>query len=442
MHPSYSMQSSLRTALALSMLAAGCSMPTGEAGRERTTVTTREMDVGGIVKMREERRTVELKEEIADELDRPQAGNLTAGDHDDILNADLYARYASAAVQQDGTLPFVDTRNRVAVKVVDSVGRPVPQARIAVDRPGGALHLVTGADGTASFYPRYDHVASQTRISLTSEGRSVSRAVRLKDYGGQTVTLAVPGRGRPVGALDLVLVVDTTGSMGDEMSYLQAELNAIITRLKRDAGNLDVRVGLVFYRDQGDDYVTRSFPLSQDMGGVQSTLDRQDADGGGDMPEAIDRALIAADDMQWRPEAAKAVLLISDAPPHREAFGATLDAVGHLREQGVTIVPIAASGVEDSAQYVMRAMAALTGGRYIFLTDDSGIGNGHAEPNIDCYVVTRLDQLIARVLAGIVEGHRVEPEQGEIIRTVGSYDRGRCGSTQLQRANALAEHQG
>ncbi|ASY45903.1 hypothetical protein CA262_22385 [Sphingobium sp. GW456-12-10-14-TSB1] len=166
------------------------------------------------------------------------------------------------------------------------------------------------------------------------------------------------------------------------------------------------------------------------------------ADGGGDMPEAVDRALIAADDMQWRPEAAKAVLLISDAPPHRDAFGATLDAVAHLREQGVRIVPIAASGVEDSAQYVMRAMAALTGGRYIFLTDDSGIGNGHAEPNIDCYVVTRLNQLIARVLAGIVGGHRVEPEQGEIIRTVGSYDRGRCKTTQIQRTDAQVEHEG
>ncbi|WP_235955176.1 hypothetical protein [Sphingobium psychrophilum] len=106
------------------------------------------------------------------------------------------------------------------------------------------------------------------------------------------------------------------------------------------------------------------------------------------------------------------------------------------------IVPVAASGVEDNAQYVMRAMAALTGGRYILLPDDSGIGNGHAKPDISCYVVTRLDQLISPVLAGIVEGHRVEPEQREIIRTVGSYDRGRCGTTQLQRANVLAEHRG
>lgn len=75
---------------------------------------------------------------------------------------------------------------------------------------------------------------------------------------------------------------------------------------------------------------------------------------------------------------------------------------------------------------MMRTMAALTQGRYIFLTDDSGLGDSHAEPDLACYVVSRLDQVIARVLAGIVEGRRIEPGREEIIRTVGTYDRGRC----------------
>jgi hypothetical protein len=75
---------------------------------------------------------------------------------------------------------------------------------------------------------------------------------------------------------------------------------------------------------------------------------------------------------------------------------------------------------------MMRTMAALTQGRYIFLTDDSGVGNPHAEPDLACYVVTRLDQLIARVLAGIAEGRRIEPGAGEVIRMVGDYDKGRC----------------
>ena len=89
-------------------------------------------------------------------------------------------------------------------------------------------------------------------------------------------------------------------------------------------------------------------------------------------------------------------------------------------------MPVAASGVEDSAQYVMRSMAALTQGRYIFLTDDSGVGDSHAEPDVACYLVSRLDTLVARVLSGIATGRRVEPREGDVIRAVGDYDRGRC----------------
>ncbi|WP_284359407.1 hypothetical protein [Candidatus Phycosocius spiralis] len=89
-------------------------------------------------------------------------------------------------------------------------------------------------------------------------------------------------------------------------------------------------------------------------------------------------------------------------------------------------MPIAASGVDDAAQYVMRAMAAATQSRYLFLTDDSGIGNTHAEPDVDCYLVTRLDALVRRVLDSQISGRRIEPEDREILRSVGTYDKGRC----------------
>jgi hypothetical protein len=74
----------------------------------------------------------------------------------------------------------------------------------------------------------------------------------------------------------------------------------------------------------------------------------------------------------------------------------------------------------------MRASAQITGGRYLFLTDDSGIGNPHAEPTVDCYVVTRLDSLVTRVLTSLVRGERVEPEGAEVLRTVGNYRSGVC----------------
>lgn len=415
-------------ALAASLVA--CSKSDG-GSEDAVSVTTSEVDVGGIVKMRKETRSPVADEEEDRDRPVPQAGNLTAGDYDDILNPELYARYAKAAArQQDSDLPFVDTRTRVAVKVIDADGRPVPQARIDVARDEGSLHLVSGADGVASFYPRFDGIGDAPRIDVSSDAGSAGRKVQLTGRGQQTVTFNVSGEARPVSALDLVIVLDATGSMDDEMAYLQAELDSIVSRLQRDAGGVDLRIGVVVYRDEGDDYVTRSFELSSDIGSAREMLERQSAAGGGDNPEAVDQAMVAAERMQWRNDAAKAVLLIADAPPHSEGIKATFDATERLRAEGVQIVPVAASGVEDSAQYIMRTMAVLTHGRYIFLTDDSGIGNPHAEPDVACYVVTRLDQLIARVLAGIVEGRRIEPARSEVIRTVGDYNAGRCGEIQ------------
>lgn len=418
--------------LSLALPLAACSRPSGGSAEETVSVTTRELDVGGIVRMRKETRTTETSKRPIPQPSQLQSGNLTAGDYDDLLNPQLYAQYASAAIQQThAELPFVDTRTRIAVKVVDTAGRPVPHARVEVARQGGALQLMSGANGEASFYPRFDRIADGARISVSSQAGSIDQKLKLSGRGQQTITLRISGMAKPVSALDLVLVLDTTGSMGDEMAYLQSELDSIVTRVKSQVGNVDLRIGLIVYRDEGDAYVTRSFPLSGDIAALRATLERQDAGGGGDTPEAVDRAMIAAERMQWRSGAAKALLLVADAPPHHEAIKSTLNATERLRAQGVQIVPVAASGVEDSAQYVMRTMAVLTQGRYIFLTDDSGIGNAHSEPAVACYVVTRLDQLIARILSGVVTGRRVEPEQGEIIRTVGSYNAGRCSNTQV-----------
>jgi hypothetical protein len=103
-----------------------------------------------------------------------------------------------------------------------------------------------------------------------------------------------------------------------------------------------------------------------------------------------------------------------------------LAATGRARATGIRIYPLAASGVGEAAEYLMRIMAATTGGRHLFLTDDSGVGLAHQEPKVQCYVVTRLDQLLVRVLAAELSGERVEPSPDQVIRTVGDYDNGYC----------------
>ena len=75
----------------------------------------------------------------------------------------------------------------------------------------------------------------------------------------------------------------------------------------------------------------------------------------------------------------------------------------------------------------MRATAQMTGGRYVFLTNDSGVGNSHAEPHIPCYNVTRLDHAIVRMISVELSGKYVEAESNQVVRQVGRPNKeGKC----------------
>lgn len=358
---------------------------------------------------------------------QPQAGLLTAGEHDDLLNPELYADYVrrSNLGQAIPDLPRLDTARVLTVAVHDRAGRPVPFAPVELAcADGSRLRLATTADGTVSFFPDVDRLGRDVWVRTGGEDwRAVAIPAR---RGAQRVDFTVQREAQAVRKLDLMLVIDTTGSMGDEIRYLASELASIVDALKARHQGIDLRVGFVFYRDLGDDYVTNTLPMTRDISAAQAELRQRWAGGGGDYPEAMEQALIRAAGQDWRPDAAKSLLLVADAPPHDENVGKAWLAAEHLRAKRVHVVPVAASGVADKAEYVMRAMAAATQSRYTFLTDDSGIGNRHAPPAIDCYLVTRLDALLRRVIDSQISGRRIEPEKQDVIRTVGQYDNGRC----------------
>jgi hypothetical protein len=363
---------------------------------------------------------------------QPQSGLLTAGEHDDLLNPELYAAYVrkSDLAQRIRDLPRVDTLNVVTVKVADTSGRAIPFAEVKLTcSDGNSISMATQADGTATFFPGLDRLSERVSVSARQGGRMIADArpalIRGKP-GGQTIGLTADTADARVDKLDLMFVIDTTGSMGDEIRYLQSELRTIIANVTEKHRGIDIRLGFVFYRDQGDDYVTYSVDFDRDIGKQQGKLAKQDANGGGDYPEAMDQALIRAVQHQWRPDAVKSMFLVADAPPHNDKFGRTWAAAEAARAKRIHITPIAASGVAGEAEYAMRAMAAATQSRYLFLTDDSGVGNAHAAPAIDCYLVTRLDALVRRVVDSQLSGRRVEPDKDEVIRSVGKYDAGKC----------------
>lgn len=367
-----------------------------------------------------------------------QSGTLTAGSFDDNLNFDVFKNFVNDLLQQDvdGNLPDIAVSARAVISVRNGQGEPVPDARIVVTAAGQAtqqsqslLETVTRADGRAVFLGGFDAPdASGDFTVVASTGDGALEATGQFDFNSEAWELTIADAVRTAPAqLDLAFVVDATGSMGDELEYLKAEIDSIAAGVADLFPEVDQRFALIVYRDDGDIYVTRTFDFTGTLAEFQSNLGAQRADGGGDYPEAMHLALEAADGLTWRePGTARVLFLVADAPPHNEFAERTLNAIGGLRRAGVAIYPVAASGVAVRAEVFMRSAALSTLSQYLFLTDDSGLGNSHAEPHIPCYHVQRLDQLMIRMISGELAGEALQPAAEDIIRSVGNPVNGVC----------------
>lgn len=229
--------------------------------------------------------------------------------------------------------------------------------------------------------------------------------------------------------LDISLVIDTTGSMGDELAYLKKELASLSGEIAHRFPDANQRWSLVVFRDEGDDYVTRKYDFTSDVQDFQGTLKEQTFDGGGDFPEAPDQGIAESVSLSWRTsdDVAKMMFLVADAPHHDENRKAMADAIRSARDGGLHIYPVASSGVDELTERSFRQAAQLTLGRYLFLTDDSGLGGSHKAPTLPCYYVTTLKKAILRSVEAELSGSSPAPTPAETVRFVGGLnDEGNC----------------
>jgi hypothetical protein len=227
--------------------------------------------------------------------------------------------------------------------------------------------------------------------------------------------------------LDLTFVIDTTGSMGDELRYLQSEVDSIASSIAAKHPQMQPRFNLIVYRDHLDEYETKVFQWGS-AAELKTSLDAQSVGGGGDYEEAVAAALTKTADLDWRTggNVARLAFWVADAPHHIGEETQVHDAIVKATQKDVHLYPVAASGADDRTEFTMRTAAQMTGGRYVFLTNDSGIGNDHAEPHIPCYDVTRFDGAIVRMVESELSGKRIAPADAEIVRSVGNPTDGVC----------------
>ena len=343
-----------------------------------------------------------------------EAGTLTAGTWNDIDNWDFWLELIdnpeSSYFDQpndwgfslnqrleimllDGEKPAVDT----SVHMYDANGAQVWQSR-------------TNNRGIAQLYPNiFEDQIGPFSIEIETQAGMIA----YNEYLSLPVnkSLAMEVEALPAeNIVDLMFVIDTTSSMCDELRYLQTELRYVINESKASFNtNSILRSSVNFYRDEGDAYVTRSFPFSEDIDDVVSHLDAQGCRGGGDYPEAVGAALEdAIQGHDWSPSAqARLLFLVLDAPPHQneETLLSIQNSIEMAAEKGIQIIPIASSGIDKSTEFFLRSIDIATHGTYVFLTDHSGVGGAHLEASVGEFDVRPLNELLVELIqeASVVE---------------------------------------
>ena len=295
-------------------------------------------------------------------------------------------------------------KNRIAVVVMGTDSSYVTDALVQLKRGGITLFSArTDNRGSAELWVdlfQYNaNVDFSTLEIVVNEGAAVLSTVQPFNQG---INKLVVSPAVVANTIEIAFVVDATGSMGDELEYLKTELLDVIGRVKTANPNAAISTSSVFYRDEGDDYVTRLSPFTSDINVTTNFIKNQSAGGGGDFPEAVHTALDKAiNELQWATNAkTRLMFLVLDAPPHYDT-----EVISNLQtslltacEKGIKIIPITASGIDKETEFLMRFLSVSTNGTYVFVTDHSGIGNSHLEPSVGQYEVEFLNDLMVRLI--------------------------------------------
>jgi hypothetical protein len=188
------------------------------------------------------------------------------------------------------------------------------------------------------------------------------------------MTFASPALAKPV--VEVAFVLDTTGSMSGLIEGAKRKIWSIATSIVDENPDAEVKLGLVAYRDIGDDYVTKSFDLTTDIQDLYANLLEMKARGGGDWPESVNEALdVAVNKLHWSEgkESCRIVFLVGDAPPHMDYAQDTKypKTLAVARQKDIIVNAVQAGDARDTAQ-VWREIADRGNGRYIPIPQDGG----------------------------------------------------------------------
>ena len=334
---------------------------------------------------------------------QPQGGLVTAGEWNDLDNWDFYQK----TLMKEPFKGFPDdwqmyTNHRIAVALT-AKNKPAANATVTLFRNDTPIWTAkTDNLGRAELWVgafQKEKELNPTLLRLKVNEQWVSTAT-ISETQVNRIALdeTLPS---PTNLVQIAFMVDATGSMGDELEFLKMDLKKVINEVQKTNTQLKISTATVFYRDEGDEYVVKHSPFTEDINQTTEFISQQRADGGGDFPEAVDKALVQLNQLQWQPEArTRSAFLVLDAPPHNKpaVISSIQYSVKTAAASGIKLIPVVASGIDKTTEFLMRFIAMYTNGTYVFITDHSGIGNKHLEPSVGEYQVEKLSDLMVRLI--------------------------------------------
>jgi hypothetical protein len=272
------------------------------------------------------------------------------------------------------TVQIVKKVEEIRVKVLDD-------SIVGTDQPGEpSLNDIAGALKVNRAQPQAAARPAGPRIENVKAPVMPNLAVGPKIGRGPTIDDSLPGVfgaggggglgglggmsgafGEYVGGLrrvglDVALVIDCTSSMQFAINAVKANLSGLVSTLQRMVPT--ARLGIVAYRDQGDEFVVKWSDLSFKTAKLTEFIKNLRAEGGGDWEEVLPALTGAINDLSWRKDSKKVIILVSGSPPHPWEVEPTLDLVREFRSQGgvVSTIDVTQPLHEEFDRFMWRSL--------------------------------------------------------------------------------------
>ena len=318
-----------------------------------------------------EAETFSVYDESVDKpLPQPGPGLLTAGEVNDFAKWKLWQDITNNELKQYVSIWQIYPHQRYTVQVSDTNNLPIVNATVNLYDKNNNLIWSARTDNTGRaelWANNFDTTKTQPHNNLKISviyNNEVYNLKKVKEFHKGINRLVINTSTKYPDVVDIAFVIDITGSMSDELEYLKAEISDIISKVKVRYRNLNYKVAIVVYKDSTDEFVHQEKDFTTSINESISFLNKYFASGGGDYPEAVDAALdVAINKLSWDDNArTRLMFLVLDAPPHdKETVKYRIKkAVYNASQKGIKIIPLSASGINKSTEYLLRSLALST----------------------------------------------------------------------------------